>query len=278
MSGRPHVSATTLLLLVLLSATSATAAELNPLATRAVKGAANPLQTTFQSDNDKAYLYLETMQEDAYRDNPRAVRWTDSPENMKKLQDLLAELDARFGTSKSESSYGALYKSVLTQLREAMPTRYEDPNSIFLLRSAANEVFNEIAQQDRSFELPHLGTLPLGTLNARALPIPGSDTKLVVVNSSLFTFAHEIGKIALATIPIQKTHGHININLSGVFFQNSVRHDLQFLIRFSKALEDFANKRLIKGQAPPREFDDPLLVIFQTPRSKTLFWPMNLRT
>src|ERR1700720_2643655 len=104
MSGRPQISATILSLLVLLSATSAIAAELNLLATPAVKDAANPLQTTFQSDNDKAYLYLETMQEDAYRDNPRAVRWTDSPENMKKLQVLLAELDARFGTSRPENS------------------------------------------------------------------------------------------------------------------------------------------------------------------------------
>jgi hypothetical protein len=220
-----------------------------------------PPQTIFQSDTDKAYLYLETIQEEAYRDNPRVVRWTDSPENMKKLQDLLAELDARSVASTPESSYGALYEGVLAQLRQAMPTRYEDPNTIFLLRSVANEVFNEIAQQDHSFELPHLGTLPLGTLNARALPIPGSDTRLVVVNSSLFTFAHELGKIALATIPIQEKDGHIDIDLSGDFFQTSVRHDPQFLVRFSKALEDFANKRLIKGQAPPREFDDPLLAI-----------------
>jgi tetratricopeptide (TPR) repeat protein len=200
------------------------------------------------------------MQEEAYANNPNIVRWTDSPENMKKLQDLFDELDARSKAS-AGSPYSALYEGVVAHLRETMPTRYEDPTSIFLLRTAATEVFNEITQQDHSFELPHLGTLPLGTLNARALPIPGSDTKLVVVNSSLFTFAHELGKIALATIPIQSDDHQVQIDLSGIFFQNSIRHDPQFLVRFSKALEDFANKRRIRGQAPPRELDDPLLVV-----------------
>jgi hypothetical protein len=87
---------------------------------------------------------------------------------------------------------------------------------------------------------------------------------LVVVNSSLFTFAHELGKIALATIPITETSQKVIIDLSGDFFQNSIRHDPQFLFRFSKALEDFANARLIVGQAPPRKLDDPLLGVLDS--------------
>ncbi len=49
----------------------------------------------FLSDSDKAYGYLETLQEDAYHNNPHAKRWEGTPDEEKKLKELLSQLDAR---------------------------------------------------------------------------------------------------------------------------------------------------------------------------------------
>jgi tetratricopeptide (TPR) repeat protein len=226
--------------------------------------AAPPRQSQFLSDSDPAYLYLETLQEEAYRESRQVKPWTNSPEDQKRLQDLLARLDARSESSRTGPTSSPLHDGLLSQLREAMPTRYEHPSSLWLLRSVAKEIFDEVIQEHPSFELPRLGTLPLGTLNARALSVPGVNTKLLIVNASLFSFAHELGKIALATIPITATEKRVKIDLDGKYFAESLRKNSEFLVRFSKAMEDFANQRQIRGHALPRVLDDPLLIILDS--------------
>jgi hypothetical protein len=214
----------------------------------------------FFSDWDRAYAFLESKQDLAFADNPRVHRWTDSAEDRAKLRLALEQLDKRSAGDGGEASpYGNLYKSLVAQMQRGMPTRYEDPNAILLLCSAAITVQAEVVKDTPGFALPYLGTLPSGTLNATALVVPGSNAKLVVVNFALFTFAHEFGKIGLATIQIKNRDGKVAIETSDDYF-NALRTDPAFLTRASMALEDFANQRPIQGHAPPRKYDDPLLV------------------
>lgn len=212
---------------------------------------------SFLSDSDPAYAYLEGLQEIAYTDNPAVRRWTGSAKDQAAIREVIAMLDERAGANSTES-YGAIYDQVVAQLRRGMPTRFENPQSMFILCSVALAVHSEIAREIPSFVMPYLGTLPSGTLNARALKVPNSEAELITVNFSLFTFVHELGKIGLGTIRIETERGLVAIDHSDDYFK-LVRSDPQFLTRFSMALEDFANQRMIHGHSPPRALDDPLL-------------------
>ncbi len=212
----------------------------------------------FLSDSDSAYAYLEARQELAFEDNPSVRRWTGNAEDEAAIREVITALDQRVGSE--AGGYAAIYGHILAQLQQAMPTRFEDPRSIYILCSVGLAVHAEIAREIPGFVMPYLGTLPSGTLNARALSVPGSPAELVTVNFSLFTFVHELGKIGLGTIRIEEKGDQVVIDLSDSYF-DAIRSDPEFLVRFSKALEDFANQRLIRGHAPPRALDDPLLQV-----------------
>lgn len=212
---------------------------------------------TFLSKTNRAYSYLEGLQDLAFADNPRIHRWTGSAEDQAQLRQVVDQLDKR-GKGDSANPYGAIYDSVIAQLQRAMPTQYENPGSMAILCSVALTVQAEIVRDRPGFELPYLGTLPSGTLNAQSFLVPDSGEELIAVNFSLFTFVHEFGKIGLATIRIGEEGDKVAISTSDDYF-NSIRTDPAFLTRASMALEDFANQRPIRGHAPPRALDDPLL-------------------
>ncbi|MDX8464914.1 hypothetical protein RFM26_04365 [Mesorhizobium sp. VK23B] len=221
-------------------------------------------QILFYSDWDRAYAFLESKQDIAFGDNPAIHRWTDSSEDRAKLRQALEQLDKRTtGGQGEERSYGRLYQGLLVELGRGMPTRYEDPNIIPLLCEAAFTVQMIVARDSPSFTMPYLGTLPSGTLNATTFGVPGSSAKLVVVNYALFSFAHEFGKIGLATIKIEARDGNIAIEPSDEYF-NRLRSDPAFLTRTSMALEDFASERPIVGHALPRQYDDTLLGVMDS--------------
>jgi tetratricopeptide (TPR) repeat protein len=215
----------------------------------------------FLSDTDSVYMYLETLQELAYANHPNVHRWSDSPEDRARLCKVTAEVLSDNSTGSGDKISCA---DLIAQMNASLPTRYEDPNSSYLLKMAAKEVTDELATSKIAFQSPRLGTLPLGTLNARSLRPLGGTEPLVVVNQSLFPFVHEFSKIALATIPIEAKDGQVAIELDGKFFESDVRRNNDFLVRFSKALEDFANDRFVRGQAPPRPLDAPLIIVLDS--------------
>lgn len=213
----------------------------------------------FSSKTDRAYSYLEGLQDLAFADNPRIKRWTGSAEDQAQMREVLALLDKR-GKGDSSNPYSATFDGVIARLQRAMPTQYENPITMAILCSVALAVQAEIVRDTPDFVLPRLGTLPSGTLNAQSLLIPNSGEELITVNFSLFTFVHEFGKIGLSTIQIEEGKNQdVVINTSDGYF-NSLRTDPALLTRVSMALEDFANQRPIQNHAPPRPLDDPLLV------------------
>ncbi|NKK60604.1 hypothetical protein GFM44_32735 [Rhizobium leguminosarum bv. viciae] len=213
----------------------------------------------FLSDSEHAYGYIEGLQAMAWQKKPDYPHWTGSTEDREKLRKLLEDLDKRDpGDKATAGSYAATFDAMVKRLSRAMPTRYEDPNSIALMCTAGRLVEAEIVKDVPAFDLPYLGTLPTPTLNAMARSVPGETTEFVVVNSSLFLFAHELGKIGLATVDIEAQGDKIAIDTSDALF-NRLRKDPDFLVRTSKFFEDYAKQRKIVAHARPRAFDDHLL-------------------
>lgn len=165
----------------------------------------------FLSDSDRAYHYLERIQESIYRDDPTAFRWKGTPEQvaaLKKHMDVLfARLAANPLTKGIAEQRKAFEKYYWEQLGKPMPTRFEDPLNYSLLRNFADDVLATLRPRDgdkgpHGPALPHLGTLPIRTVNAETIAIPQSSEHLIVVNPKLFTFCYELSKIALETVEI----------------------------------------------------------------------------
>ncbi len=225
----------------------------------------------FLSDSDPGYRLLEKMQLEAYENNSRAFRWTGSPRQIELVAKIVSELGNREKIAPDESKMQdsakaanstPLIRAIKAHLGEKMPTRYEEPNSIWTLNRVASDINRTMGAKPIDWVSPRLGTLPIGTLNAQAIPLEGAASgSLVVVNSGLFSFCYEMAKIGLCTITFEQgADGQLVIDYSEDTFNLGPRRDQQLRIRLSKALEDFANGRRIRGQAPPNRLHDRLLV------------------
>jgi hypothetical protein len=107
---------------------------------------------------------------------------------------------------------------------------------------------------------PRFGTLPAGTLNARTVAVPNSDSHLTVVNSELFGFCYEYLKVGLKTVGFRANGQTLEMSYGEKVFNEGPRHDRDLLVRLSKLLEDTVNHRRIQSHAPPAEYEQPLLM------------------
>jgi hypothetical protein len=159
----------------------------------------------------------------------------------------------------AEADADRVLNDVIKQLRSVATTRYEDPNALWIMTTDSEAIQKDLGGSLPISLEPRLGTLPGGTLNARTFVLDNGTT-LVVVNSSLFSFCHEMSKIATATIAIEPKGDYIDIDYSKNTFDTGPRKDIDFLVRYSKALEDYANDRTIRGHAPAGQYDRRIVV------------------
>jgi hypothetical protein len=111
--------------------------------------------------------------------------------------------DKTFGSSNGSSNpEGAIDNFLQKYWNPKLPTPYEESGwySILLMDTDA------IEDVLKSFDLPvprHLlfGTLPTGTVNAEAILVPGSRDYVIVFQSGLFDFCHEMAALVAITYP-----------------------------------------------------------------------------
>lgn len=196
------------------------------------------------SAGDSIYRHLENIQREAYKDNPRAYRWKESPAELR-LLDSVARL-----YSDSANAQNAVNSVVQLKL----PTEFENPITYWILDDVSKQIEFELKKEAIPFVHPRLGTLPTASLNASSMSFPGG-AELIIANSGIFGFCHELIKIAFKTIDFSVTKSKVQIGYGREIFDSIVNStltdSLPLLKRFSMALEDYANGRRIVGQAQP---------------------------
>lgn len=205
-------------------------------ATTSAQSTADPVQLKYLSDSDIVYQNLEAYQNAIYPERERELRWQNTP---KQRQEVIV-LCKRLGVDPD---------SMLNRLnRIILPTRYEDANSYLILLANVADVAAQLRRVNIEYIQPRLGTLPTASLNARTnRTYP--DKPLITVNSGIFGFCHEIMKIVFETTAFRANDSVISIDYSKNSLDSIIRNDPHVLVRYSMALEDYANRRRIKGQA-----------------------------
>jgi hypothetical protein len=103
-------------------------------------------------------------------------------------------------------------------LSRPLPTRFEDPLLYGLLKDLIDEITSlpkKVEASTSDVPFPRFGTLPLQTVNAETIQIPGSDQSIIVVNQELFFFCFEMTKLALETVEIKRgADSMLSIDLS----------------------------------------------------------------
>jgi hypothetical protein len=220
----------------------------------------SPSAIQFLSDSDSGYRLIEHLQRIAYEDDPRAFRWTGDPKQVDLFVQLLERFDRRLFLPEDQPDKAGDARSIfvkhresfLANLRQTVPTRYEDPLSVCILNTVVGRLDKKLKESSPTWKSPRIGTLPLGTMNAKAIPPSKDEPYIVLVHSGLFSFCHEMVKIAVATVPISGKDGQIAFDLSEEGFDGGPRKNVELQKRLAMALEDFANDRRIGG--PDIEF------------------------
>ncbi|MCP3163163.1 hypothetical protein [Myxococcus qinghaiensis] len=223
----------------------------------------------YLSDTDPGYSLLEALQRAAYQNTPHAFRWTNDPAELAKLANLLKTLDKRptlFNNAHisppkdPDNTFISNLSTIKASLGEKLPTRYEDAVSIWILRNVVQWLDAQLSAKSSEWRSPRIGTLPLGTLQAQAIPLPEPEPYLIVVNSSLFSLCNELTKIGLMSVQFAPAgDGHFSIDFSEETFNKGPRRDPELLRRFSMALEDIVNNRRVRGHFPPDRLHDKVV-------------------
>ena len=185
------------------------------------------LKPKFLSDSIYVFKLLEELQSDAYRYNTHSYRWTGSKQEIKQFTDLFT----KYGINKKDG------KKHLFSIE--LSTRYEDPITYWILNEVQKDVETEILSLYNETYNVGVGTLPYWELNAKTYNFLNSkDKSLIVMNSGIFSFSHEMLKIMLETI-----------NLNDVDSDTLSRDKiLSIMENFSYALEDFSHNRRIRSR------------------------------
>ena len=205
------------------------------------------VRVEFLSHTDRIYEMLQDRQEAAYKLDKRAYRWGNSAEEFA----LLDSLASRYNLNK-DSLRSSIKQYVMT-------TEFENPVSYSILKWSIGNVESQLKAKGVNFISPRYGTLPEANLNAYMNnSIPGSP--LIIVNSGIFNYCHELTKIALETISFSSNSKNVSFGYDKETLLDKLVTNNKLLVRFSMALEDYSNKRRITGKAPADSSTDRILI------------------
>jgi hypothetical protein len=189
----------------------------------------------YLSDTDYVYEMLENRQRAIYENDKFSTQWKNSKEEI----ELLIEIAKKYHIKK---------KDVLDKLQSlTLSTRYEHPVSFSILKDNIYTVEEQLKKNGIGFKAPKYGTLPTTKLNA-STNITFPESPLIIVNSGVFNFCHELLKIAFKTIEFSADKHQVSITYSDEILDDLIAHDQDLIVKFSRALEDYANNRVIKSQ------------------------------
>jgi hypothetical protein len=182
-------------------------------------------QGQYLSDGDRMYKSIEQIQQFLRRYNPVFVRITDSVFTKKNAAALTAEISESLvelfsfqkGMTKNEKK-DLVLNFFNKYIPGDYPTRYQDPMSYLLFAHLIGDIIESAKKITRKDVLPKYGTIFYNALNAEQIDIDGS--YLILFNTRLLTFSHQMGKVALQPIDITVSPSGIN----GEAFQMTNQH------------------------------------------------------
>jgi hypothetical protein len=152
----------------------------------------------------------------------------------------------------------ALYRQHEAVNSYELPSRYQQANDYLLLVSLKSQI--EQAVGDLNWKLPlspQVGTLPTGSVNAAACPVPNSDELLVVFEDQLFTFVLLLSKVLLRSLPFEGNRdGNLHFSTDEAAWKRNLSENPMILRRFQEVLYAYllAGK---PGSAPRYTLEEP---------------------
>lgn len=142
-------------------------------------------------------------------------------------------------------------RSLLRKIKGVnLPTKFEDPISYLILTEKISAVEEAIGKLSLTIpSRPKFGTLPTAEINARAVPVPLTNDRLIVLNTQTFSFNYEMTKTVLPTVGIRnENEENFSLDLSPENALQIIRSDATIRRSFVDTLLDF----LLIAPAPSR--------------------------
>ena len=186
--------------------------------------------------------YLEALQEKIYVQrgiNKPRVESRPSREQTKYIDEWLHKWASPTGLMLAEVD--RLKATVEESFKTKVPTKFEDPLGYNILCNLYDEI--EAAASKLSIGLPispQLGTLPIGSINAITIAVPGSDEYLVIFEQDLVIFALTLSKAIARAMFIGRTAD----DKATLFFKNSnlseiLRNDEDMIVHFIEVIVSY---------------------------------------
>lgn len=188
---------------------------------------------TYLSETDPSYAYLAHLQSTASLFGPVQVL---PDRDDQRTEVLYTKLKAHFeknGRVLTREDFDAIF------IGEA-PTPYQNPGAYRLLK----HFFQEIEKAGKEINLPLKQQLKFGTigstaLNARTYPVPGSEEAIIVFNTRLLSFSHEMAKLALQTVEFQQKGDSLILSYTDETAERLIANDPKIVERFWRTILDF---------------------------------------
>jgi hypothetical protein len=190
----------------------------------------------------KAAKYLEELQANIYDNDAIAKAYIDSERSKGRniKENKLFE--------KSKEEYTKQYQNAF----DVMPTKYETPNNYLILLGLLKDIEKSAIQLSMEIpQLPIMGTLNSGRVNAMAIAVPNSDEYIIVFEFQVFMFALLFCKaIALAIPDLGEKDGmwHFSLNMQDI--EKEINNNKNAIQRFSEVLSAYLLFG-VPGKAPP---------------------------
>ena len=218
-----------------------------------------PIQQCARTD---AYKAFEQEQYNQYMISPVFQQLLKTLRETQAVLKLLAETGTELATRPNllgkrtgdadDAAVSEIIRKGLTS--QVLPTCYENPLTYLLLSGHAEKI--DAARQRLGLPLPrsvNLATLPTDEINAYTYPVLDGTERVVAVNTQLFMFAHQMTKVTLPMVRLEKVDDKIKVTPS------APEPDKETLINFSMAILEFLGLASPSTQ-PLNQAYDPLLV------------------
>lgn len=154
-------------------------------------------------------------------------------------QDYLKNLQKEL---KLSSEYMDNFYDELVKMREAVPTKFENPAWYAVLTDFAGSIEKALAAQlERSQIKPLFGTVPTGRVNGFAARVPNTRYRVILLEDGLFGFANLMCKAIAMAFPEKpgEQGGRVSVSTDRREIETVLRTNKEIPARFFDALASY---------------------------------------
>lgn len=158
----------------------------------------------YLSDTDDDYKYLESEQKRAYDSAQAAYSLQTAEEAERGIQKTVQGIKL----PGPPQDTGPIYESVIRELHQPLPTRYEDPTAFIVLRKQMSAIAQAASRLHLPQVAPRFGTLPTNTIQGQTIEVPKTKDKIVLLNTQLFNACFILSKPVVQLMRIDSGGGY----------------------------------------------------------------------